>query len=176
MKMNFSQKGFSLVELMVASALFMTVVAVAASAFISVLDASVQSREMNILMSNLDFALEDISRNIRVGENYSLVTGGIQFQVYATGSTTDKCTITYTLNSSERSIYKSKSTTPSSCNGYGSTAITSSEIDIETLNFTINEGMTTQPRVSINLSGVIRGEIKQDFTLQTSVTQRALDL
>lgn len=171
------KKGFSLVELMVASALFMTVVAVAASAFISVLDASAQSREMNTLMSNLDFALEDMSRNIRVGESFSITNGGqqISFQVYATGDLRVKCDVSYRLDAG---IIKKTKSGGSDCNGYTDVPVTSSEIDIEKLVFTGDQisAVNAQPRIIINLEGVTAGDIEQEFMLQTSVTQRALNL
>lgn len=178
MESNLSTKGFSLVELMVASALFMTVVAVAASAFISVLDASAQSREMNVLMSNLDFALEDMSRNIRVGEGFSVSAEGannISFQVYASGGLSNKCTVSYGL--SNGAILKSKVGHPD-CRGYSSVPITSGEIEIERLMFYGDQASVAnrQPRIIINLKGTIKGDVEQEFNLQTSVTQRALNL
>lgn len=171
------KKGFSLVELMVASALFMIVVAVAASAFVSMLDASAQSREMNVLMSNLDFALEDMSRNIRVGERFDIAPGNqeISFDVYVIGDLSQKCRVTYRLHNNM--IWKARSGS-SSCNGYGFVPITSEEINIEKLTFAGDRLLSSgrQPRVVITLSGHTLGDIRQDFSLQTSVTQRALNL
>lgn len=172
-----TQCGFSLVELMVASALFMTVVAVAAGSFISVLDASRDSQEFAELMNNVDFALEDMSRNMRVGENYasngslSSGTDSITLNIIEDSS---ECEISYQLNSSTGRIEKRKD---SSCGGYDYLPITSDQIEITDLTFTGDQvGVPgEQPRVVINIAGQTEGDMTQTFNLQTSVTQRALN-
>lgn len=170
MKKQIKKRGFSLVELLVATALFMIVVAVAAGSFLTILDASVQAREMNALVSNLDFALEDMSRNIRIGERFN-TSSGLTLQTYSPTDVEKRCSISYRLRNGR--IEKAKGGDASCGSRYGYAPITSPEINISNLTFTVDSSRD-QPRVSIVVAGYF-SDANDTFLLQTSVTQRILN-
>ena len=63
-------RGFSLVEMLVAVALFSGVMLIAVGALLALVDANKKAQALNSVMNNLNFALENMSRNIRVGTTY----------------------------------------------------------------------------------------------------------
>jgi type II secretory pathway pseudopilin PulG len=75
MKMNMTKKsatdrGFTLIEIIVSLAIFIVVAVIAIGAFLKILDANKQSQALQTAMNNADFALESMTRDIRVGSNY----------------------------------------------------------------------------------------------------------
>jgi prepilin-type N-terminal cleavage/methylation domain-containing protein len=72
----FSQKtsGFTLIEIIVSLAIFSMVALVAIGAFLKIIDANKKSQSTKTAVNNLNFALESISREIRVGNKYNCGT------------------------------------------------------------------------------------------------------
>ena len=62
--------GFTLVEMLVAIAVFMSVMVIAMGSFISILNASRKSQAMKIVVDNVTFAVDSISRSMKVGNDY----------------------------------------------------------------------------------------------------------
>jgi prepilin-type N-terminal cleavage/methylation domain-containing protein len=156
------RQGFSLVELLVATALFTIVVAISAGSFLSILEASRQSRELNNLMLAVDFAMEDMSRTIRTGSNFTVSGSQISF------FDEDDASVTYW-----RSGTRILKTTPS----YSNSPLTPDDVEIQALTFSENPNPTgNQPRIIINVVGRLGSDPDDMFYLQTSVTQRELNI
>lgn len=72
--------GFTLVEIMVALGVFTIVAVVAMGAFLKIIDANKKSQTLKTAINNINFALESMSREMRVGSMYTcsggLFTGG----------------------------------------------------------------------------------------------------
>ncbi len=66
------QKGFTLVEMIVSMAIFIVVALIAVGALLKVLDANRKSLNLKTAINNLNFALESMSREMRVGGEYYL--------------------------------------------------------------------------------------------------------
>lgn len=64
------QRGFTLVETLVAVGLFAIVTTVASSAFLAMVNADRVSRSLRIATDNLSLSLEDMSRRIKTGTVY----------------------------------------------------------------------------------------------------------
>lgn len=64
------QKGFSLVEMLVAVALFSMVVLMSLAAMTTLLDANKKARSLKLAVDNVNFVLDDIARNIRQGSKF----------------------------------------------------------------------------------------------------------
>lgn len=73
------QKGFTLVEMIVSLAIFAIVAVVAVGALLRITDANKKSQSLKTAINNLNFALESMSREMRVGVNYAASSdiGGI---------------------------------------------------------------------------------------------------
>jgi prepilin-type N-terminal cleavage/methylation domain-containing protein len=66
-----SQKGFTLIEMVVAIMIFVMVAMVALGALIKIVDANRKSISMKNSITNLNFALESMTRELRVGSDYN---------------------------------------------------------------------------------------------------------
>ena len=65
------ENGFTLIEMIVALAIFSIVATVALGALMKIISANKKAQTLQSAMTNLNFALESMSREMRVGNNYS---------------------------------------------------------------------------------------------------------
>ena len=189
-----SSRGFSLLELLVASGIFTITAFIGVSSTLVVVDANRNARAISIVMSNLDFALEEMVRNGRIGVRYHC--GGGDFTVPkdcpppgwdSTFAFLDAYTGTETWVyrlwphpngvAGDWQMQKSK-------NGGGKfSAVTSPEIVIKSLRFYVT-GTTVadleQPQALIVIDGFVeptgRPQLRSDFALQSTVVQRIPDI
>ncbi|NQV92920.1 prepilin-type N-terminal cleavage/methylation domain-containing protein, partial [Candidatus Kaiserbacteria bacterium] len=159
-------KGFSLIEIMVAVSLFSVVMTISVGALLSLIDANRKAQALNSVINNLNFALENMSRNIRVGNTYHCDTstsvppnidstqdcsnGGVLFSFEGNrGDITDP---------TDQIVYRFiNSRIEKSVDG-GATfiAITASEVTIDDMKFyTVGttRGDSSQPRVVMAIQG-----------------------
>ena len=184
------EKGFTLIEMLVAMTLFSFVVTVALGALFMILKANEKTKVIKLVVNNLNMALEGMSREIRVGYNYDKDrnncdsgTGCDNF----TFKTKDKCDALFRLKTTDgkgriyKKIKKKKSgDTGTNCTGGDNTEIpiTSSDVDIKQLVFrTFGVGSGNgQPRVLMTIQGKIhRPNLDEEFNIQTTVSQRKID-
>ncbi len=183
---NATQRGFTLVEMIVAVAVFSIVMMVGAGALLSIVDANRRGQAQQTVINNLNFAIENISRNIRVGSKYHCGTSGsidtprncisgesfLAFEPNGGDTGTDDDQVIYRLNGSQ--IEKSTD------GGLSYLGITAPEIDIDTFTFYVDgapSGDGKQPRVLLILSGHAgAGKTQVLFNLQTTISQRLLDI
>jgi prepilin-type N-terminal cleavage/methylation domain-containing protein len=179
-----TQHGFTLVEIMVALALFSIVAVVAAGAFLKVIDANKKSQAMKAVINNINYALESMSREIRVGTTYNCdisaveaasdCEGNLLSFESANGSPTNaNDQYVYTLDNGV--IVKSES---SGSTGSFYPVTGSVDVKITALNFELvspETGDDTPARVIITVSGVSGAspKIETEFSMQTTVSQRA---
>ncbi len=69
-----TRAGFTLIEMMVAVALFSVVMVISVGVLISVVNASRRAEAVQAVIDNLDFALDDMSRTIRTATTYHCMT------------------------------------------------------------------------------------------------------
>ena len=167
---NFLSKvsgGFTIIETMIAIALFSVIITVGSGSLLSALSLYNKSQNMRSVIDNLSFIMEDISRNLRTGYNYNTV-----------GTTQ----ISFTASDGNLWIYKIDSTNIEKSIGGGAwIPLNSSEITFAAgSGFTVTGvavGDNLQPFVTIKLIGEInKKNIITPFSLQTSVSQRRLDI
>jgi type II secretory pathway pseudopilin PulG len=87
MKKQIAQSGFSLVEMMVAITIFMVVAVVAVAALLKIVDADRKSKTLQDTVNNINFAMDSITREIRVGSAYTCEYGSNQSVGQFIGST-----------------------------------------------------------------------------------------
>lgn len=73
---NASQGGYTILETMVATSLFLVVVMTGMGTLLNANLLHQKSQNMHSIMDNLNFVIEDISRNIRTGYNYRCFSSG----------------------------------------------------------------------------------------------------
>ena len=181
------QSGFTLIELLISVAVFTMVMVGAMSALLTIVNLSRKAHSLDSVMNNLNFAVDEISRTMRVGSNYQCIgqvsggngtdcTGG------GTGLTfqdQNNAVVTYQAvqhDADHPSLYEITKTT-----GGVTQAITAPEIYIQSLKFYVF-GTTAypdlnQPRALIVLQGYAGDNpgTRSYFKIQTTVSQRILD-
>jgi len=184
--------GFTLIELLVAISIFSVVIIVAVGALLNLARAADRSHAILTAIHNLDFAMEQMSRTLRVGGSF-YCSGG----VHPLASETKDCTwnqgkrsLSFTDKDGRRIVYKlnpSKGTLDRenlSEVPHKVFSITAPEIFIESLTFNVFGSSildSLQPRVMIRIKGRtivlgLRDEDQVPFDLQTTVSQRDPDI
>ncbi len=187
-----SMGGFTLIELLVSVSIFSIVIIIAVGALLNLARAADHSHAILTAINNLDFAMEQMGRTIRVGGNYycsdttSSLSSDTQDCLWTAGKSglviTDKDNrrIAYRLNHANGSLERENlSFTPSRI-----FSITSPEVVIENLTFNVFGSHPTdnlQPRVMIRIKGKtavsgLKPYEQVSFDLQTMVSQRDPDL
>lgn len=181
--------GFTLIELLVASTLFSVVMIISIGSLVSINDSNKKSQISRAVIDNLNFAIENMTRNMRVGSDYHCDYGvtpitsprdcasgapSFVFEGYKgkTSDTGDQ--IVYRLNNTTKQIESSIDS------GNTFIPITAPELSIDVLQFyttgaSVNDGK--QPRVVITITGTatFKTGIQTRINLQSTVSQRKLD-
>src|SRR3989344_1317808 len=70
-----TQKGFTLVEMIVSAGLFAVVMLVSVTALLSLVDANRKTQALHSVMNNLNIALDSMVRSLRMGSVYHCGSG-----------------------------------------------------------------------------------------------------
>lgn len=206
-KINFqsnhnSQEGFTLIELMVSLTLFIIVVVALIGSLYTVNDASRRVQAMRTIMDNVNFAIENISRNVRTSQNLTCgltincpITNGVPSDTITMISTLGKLQyIKYSwvkdLSTGNGKIVKTtapvdydpttQTYTPRLNESVGPVNITAPEIDIQNARFYVDgvgQGDNKQPSVMVKFEGVakVSGTQPVPFAIQTYLSQRSIE-
>lgn len=184
------QKGFTLIEVLVSVSIFAITMLVAAGAVFTVVESNKKTHSLKSVMTNLNFALEAMARDIRVGTNYvcngvgNCESGGTVFRykanrdidgsgTYNAADSEDQAEYTTSGGRLTRRIYGS-----GPMGALGAVPITAEEIHITSLKFYLSGAGADgkQPKVLISLQGYAGiGSTKSTFNIQTTITQRSID-
>lgn len=181
-----TQKGFTLVEMIVSIALFSFVMLATTTVLLSVVDANHKAQGLKTAMNNLSLTLESMARNLRTGSDYQC--GGVgrsdcsgsPSNVIAfkdqTGDTVTYCFYDGAIRIAKQGI---------AC-GAASDPMTAPEIVIDRLDFYVDGVSATnqQPRVLIVAGGAVssltaagaKARTASRFDIQTFVSQRVPDV
>lgn len=186
MKQYFNRKkGFTLIEMLVATALFSIVMTISVGSLLSLVDANKKAQSITSVMNNLNFALENISRNMRLGTAFDCGDPGVPLD--CTGGDTR---LRFTASDGRFIEYRYQNEQLEQAidiDGPGViplgpfVGITAPEVHIENFKFYVTgatPGDLNQPRVVMVIQGYagVSEKVRTDFNLQTSITQRVLDL
>ena len=175
---KYSNKGFSIIELMVAMSIFMIVMVMSSGSILGVFNANQKSKTLRSVMDNLSSSMEGMTRTIRFGTVYHCGSGDT--------STPLDCAVgdnimTVTQPSSTKVTYSLSSgriiRTILGVDNY----ITSSDVVITNLLFRVSGSAVypdlQQPQVIIVIQGYVDAKTmtKSTFSLETTVSQRVFD-
>jgi prepilin-type N-terminal cleavage/methylation domain-containing protein len=185
MKHNNSQSGFTLVELLVALAVFMVIMTISLGSVLSIVDAGRKARSLRAVMTNLNFTFEAMSRDIKFGDVYhcGVTTLPTWTPQNCTGTGLPPANgLTFRTSDGTPTIYRLNGTQieKSTDNGSSYIGITSSEIVVQDLKFYVfgaAAGDGAQPRVLVQVRGYAgtKPTAQSRFFLQTILSQRDLD-
>jgi Tfp pilus assembly protein PilW len=190
-------EGFTIIETMIAIAIFLIVIVVGIGALLNAHLVNRKSQDVRSIVDSLSYTMEDMSRNIRTGYNYKCLENGVASYVQADLATPASCQDGFGI------AFESSTgdpTTPADQWVYyvsqdgkimRSTAglddpvqMTPDEVVLSKSSYSFlvfgAEGPSVnsqQPLVIIRLNGVIKsGGITTPFSLQTAVSQRMNDI
>ncbi len=186
-KKNVAQ-GFSLIELLVSVALFTIVMVVSVGTLLALVDANQKAQTLKVVINNLNFSLDSITRSMRTGYAFHCATGSIS----SLPTTPADCSgggrsvsftddhgqrIGFRFNTSTGTIERCMTDCSNASNWIG---LTSRDITIEDARFYVTgalPGDNLQPMVTITVRGQAGARVatESNFEVQTSVTQRVLD-
>lgn len=195
------QRGFTLIEIMVSVTIFSIVMVISMGALLSISAADKKAETLKTVMSNLNFAVDSMSRSIRTGTVYDCGSGPSVDCPDGSGQLSfipvDGGSMTYKLETSKTTCAQSVSLASGGCimrsiNGAAYQSITSPEVVITALKFYLIGSSPTdviQSKVIMSVSGFIKVSGNPTsladctatpsqcsvFNLQTSVTQRLYD-
>lgn len=161
-KKNIKSGGFTILEMLVATAVFTVVMIMAMESLLNINSAQKKAESFRSVSDNLNFALDAMTREIRTGKLYS----------------SDSTYIAFQNASLENIVYNAQAGQLMRSSDGGSTFIplTDTNVSIDYASFTLTgEGVgdNLQPSVRINLSASFGSEQKSasNINLQTSVSQ-----
>lgn len=193
------KKGFSLIEVLVSLSIFTVVVTISVGSLMVLVEANSRSRSTHTAMTNLSFALDSMTREIRTGTDYRCINNptfvttvsdcvssrsGFSFIEGGQSLTAGKGSrqIAYRLNNNaiQRRL-------GNAALGTGWMSITDPNVNITTLDFYMQGSSPMSasagspdivtPVVTIYIEGYVtsRGSA-ETFAIQTSVEQELLDI
>ncbi len=188
-----SQKGFTLVELLVSVALFLVVMMVSVGTLLSLADANRKAQTIKTVMDNLNFAMDSMARNLRTGTDYGCGAGGDcpGGGTLVTFVSDEGCSVAYsfvapvaaTPGKIQRRITGGD---PGCPNDPAAVDLTAVSVNVTAMRFWVSGSApksapgsdTEQPSVTIAIRGItnIDPNLDTSFNVQTTVTQRLLDL
>ena len=189
-----SDKGFTLVEMLVATALFVIVMLVSVNTLLALVQANRKAQSLQSVIENLNVSLDSMEREIRMGTNFhcgisppynstnDCPNGDTVFAFEPYGNLPTDIPYVYRLNGTQ--IEKSEN------GGIVFSPITAPEISIDRMRFYVVgstpgcrpypcTGNTDQPRVVVVIKGTapIRGgSAVTPFHIQITAVQRVLDI
>jgi len=167
-------QGFTLIEMIVSVSIFTIVMFVSVGALLAITDANRKANSLRIVMDNLNFAMDSMSRNLRTGSGYGCEGAGncANGGSFITFTDQNNILVRYSYDTNAKGITVQE--------GAGDPAsITSPEVEIENLKFYVTgvgaDGR--QPRVIISISGTagLLEKIKTRFSVQTTISQRRVE-
>lgn len=172
---NRLQKGYTLIELIVAIGVFALVMTLSSGAYLMMIGLNRQAQGIATGIDSLSFALESMTRDIRTGSAYDCggagdcPSGGNSFSFKNKSGTA----VTYSLSGS--TLEKTVGTTPS--------PLTDPSVTISSLTFYAVGTKPTpsdyeQSRVTIIVTGTVAAGAgkTQSFTVETGATMRGSDI
>jgi prepilin-type N-terminal cleavage/methylation domain-containing protein len=165
------KKGFTLVELIVSLGIFVIVVFIAVSSLLVLVDLDAKAQSLKSVVNNLNYALESMTREIRVGDNYPLSGEANSFEFTSAKGEQIKYELIVDANGNGQILR--------TVGGGSPVSFTAPEVHIDNSGvflFKVSESNSWQPYVIIRLKGWagITDATRTDFAIQTFVTQRSL--
>lgn len=176
-----SQAGFTLIEMIVAVALFSVVMLIAGATLMSLVYANRKAQALQSVMNNLNIALDDMVRNIRAGAEYNCggptggdcSNGGNSFYFTQFGESGQTEYLFGGLCPSGRICEREGNSEPE--------PITAPEVDITNMEFYVvgtTLGGGQEPKVVIAIQGEAGSQAAASttFDIQATAVQRVLNL
>ncbi|MFT6829300.1 MAG: prepilin-type N-terminal cleavage/methylation domain-containing protein [Candidatus Paceibacteria bacterium] len=183
------KKGFTLIEIMVSVSIFTVIITTGMGALVSILDTYKVSESQKKVHDSLNYSLESMTREIRLGRDYyagadsdgsdqGSAQNGTSLESLGLNTADGRGYVVYYLEFKTLMVRRSGAT-PAALNGVQ--ALTDSdEVDIESIRFWVtgtdplSAADYDQPLVWLQIQAKAKGE-ERTTTVQSLVSQRSLD-
>lgn len=175
--------GFTLIEIMIATVIFLLIMVAAIGALVSTSNAAKKSKALRSAMDNVNYAMDNVSRSLRLGSSYYCATSAAPSgsSTVTTSDCSGVSSIAFVPSGSliQNHSFRLSAGRIEKCE-YGRSpeciAITSPDITITDMEFRVDGSSTSdvaQPSVFLLIKGEvsISGEVTE-FALQNYVSQR----
>lgn len=168
---KYSNRGFTLIEILVAITVFVLLILMVTGIFLAVVSAQRKAAAVRILQDSVRYSIEAMSRDIRTGYGFSISGNELRFTSTIGGRIQQ---VSYRLNNKvlEKGVF--------SGSYYVFSPLTPSKLSVDYLNFYLSgEGLEDQkqPRITVTLGATAgQGIQKTKINIQTTLSQRELQL
>lgn len=196
---HINSEGFTLVELMVSLSIFSIVMVISVGTLLIMIDINAKAQAVYSSTSNLSFALDSMTREIRTGYHYYCYATDINATVNVPSiTTTNNCTNGNLISiirekDAKQLVYRLHGTAieqnlKNTSTGVetGWQQITSDEVSIDKFELKVvgadtyyaSGSDTAQPAVDLLIAGSISNGLNTttDFSIQTHIVERRLDI
>lgn len=164
--------GFTLIEMLVSIAIFTVIIVLGMTATLSMINANRKSQSSTLILSNLSLAIESMTKNIRVGTEYSVDTPTAIRFTPSSGEGWIEYRLDDINDDGKNEIVRQTNTEDVS-------AVTAPEVDINQVKFVLrNTADNEQPQVLMLVEGKAGGKegTQSQFYLQSLISQRLITL
>lgn len=167
-----NKKGTTLIELMVAMAIFSVLMLATLDIFKMVIEGQRNAINSQNVQESMRYALEVMSKEIRMAQKASVAECGVPAgSIYAINAAED--TLYFKNKDSKCVVYELINYRLQITRGVDSGVITPSIIKLSNLKFHIVDAAGVQPRATISMDAEIsQGTRKQSMKIQTTVSSR----
>lgn len=178
-----NKKAFTLVEILVAVALFTLVASIALGSILTIFDANRKNRYSKTVVDNLNLSIENMARTVRFGNNYHCgSTGPLSSPQDCANNYTGDSFLAVTFDGSVIAYRLNGTAIQRSENGGSTyTNITASDVTIEDLRFRVFDSSPSdneQPYIIVVIKGYVGSKptLQSKFSITTLMSQRRLDI
>lgn len=161
-----NNKGFTLIEMMVAVSIFAIVALIVSGTFVILAQSYRQIQINRTITDNLNFALDSLTLQLRYGGEYTVLGDSISFEEYRINEEGRYAfrKIGYSYDGENKTIKQCTGDSLDNC-----VSFISPEIEVDSLNFTQEGNLIT-----VNISGNIPNlrSVSSDFNVSTKVLIR----
>lgn len=182
MKKNSTQKGFTLVEMMVAVSIFIIVAFIVTTTLLTLSSAYKRSQKLRLALDNLNFTLQDISINLREGKDLNCSGTSCSFRpasnwLFNSGEAIVKSCYSAGNRTTDGSpsIFYCESCFASTCDSSSGTDLLSPEIQLKSLRFTELPASNQRYKLIdlfINVLAVKTAKETVEIPIQATIAQR----
>lgn len=184
-----NKKGFTVVELLIASSIFVIFLAIAVGSFTRILEVQRTLARRIVITSALGATIETISREVRVGYDFPIARNNepmrsLSFKSFATHDIENPVDVTYSFIGDKITRFTPTEVVIIPMGGGATTegvVITPTDVVIKNATFIVNQKDKCQPwRITIAISAVPKGigmdKPEETINVQTTVTSRTLPI
>lgn len=177
------KQGFTLIEMIVAVAVFSMVALISAGSLLAIVDAQAKATALRSAQDGINFSLETMAKEARTGRSFHCGASISDFSPTPQDCLSGGPSFTFINNAGQTVTYRANSGRLEkilNADTLHPLVLTSPEVNITRLTFYVRGAPAhdwIQPRATLILNGTagIKVQLKSQLNIQTTITQRLID-